>query len=177
MRKLTLRGYLAKYLRTLSETETLDVAILAKEAAFASPRLKEPLFLYAILSGKSDRLIHHLPAVQLMHEFDTLRALDPADLEQALSSKTVILPEEYMKVFRSFESVRNRINHDRHTTSLMWRKITRLKADRHITNYRIYKDLHLNHGNLNRFLKHGDYSAVSLETARKVLQYLEKTAS
>lgn len=177
MRRLTLKGYLANYLRTLTETETLDIAILAKEAATVSPRLKEPLFLYALISGKSDKLAHNLSNDHMRQEFQTLQMLGQSNSLQEQSSHSDTLPEQYKKVFRSFESVRNRTTYDRHTILLMWRKIILLQADRHVTNYRIYKDLHLNHGNLNRFLKHGDYRVVSLETARKVLHYLENRAS
>ena len=44
---------------------------------------------------------------------------------------------------------------------------------RRFSNYRIYTDLHLNPGNLNAWLKHGDCGKVSLKTARSVLRYAE----
>ena len=51
--------------------------------------------------------------------------------------------------------------------------LTKLQKEKNISNYRIYKDLELNPGNINAYLKHGDPSKLSLATARKTLDYLE----
>jgi hypothetical protein len=54
------------------------------------------------------------------------------------------------------------------------RKVNDYKKLKNITNYRIYTDLKLNHGNINSWLKNGDCDKVSLETARRVLKYTEE---
>ena len=80
---------------------------------------------------------------------------------------------EYHKVWRSYQSRKNRGQADEHTKELMRQKVKRLQEKKGVTNYRIYTDLKLNPGNLNAWLKHGDGDKVSLETARKALRYLE----
>lgn len=83
------------------------------------------------------------------------------------------LPAEYHKVWRSYQSRRNKGQADEHTKELMRQKVKRLQAQKGVTNYRIYTDLKINPGNLNAWLKHGDGDKVSLETARRTLHYME----
>lgn len=52
MRELTFRGFLTQYVKHLSVQETTSLYKLAKEASSTNPRLKEPLFLYALFSQK-----------------------------------------------------------------------------------------------------------------------------
>ena len=52
MRELTFEGFLRRYVRELSAQDTLDVSKLAQEAQQEKPRLREPLFLYAMETGK-----------------------------------------------------------------------------------------------------------------------------
>ena len=43
-----------------------------------------------------------------------------------------------------------------------------------VTDYCIYKQLELNPGNVNAFLKNGDVSKVSLDTVRKILSFVNE---
>ena len=51
MRKLTFEGFLKQYVAELSGVETASVHKLADRMA-ENPRLKEPLFLYALAFNK-----------------------------------------------------------------------------------------------------------------------------
>ena len=84
-----------------------------------------------------------------------------------------VLPFEYHKVWKSYQSRKNRAQVDDHTKELLRQKVKRLQEKNGVTNYRIYTDLKLNPGNLNAWLKHGDSDKVSLETARRTLRYVE----
>jgi len=94
-------------------------------------------------------------------------------MASALRAQSRKLPAEYLKVWKSYLSEKNRTVTDNQAKALMWNKIARLQNEKQVTNYRLYTDLELNHGNLNAYLKHGDSSKLSLDTTRKVLQYLE----
>ena len=83
------------------------------------------------------------------------------------------IPFEYHKVWKSYQSRKNRAQVDDHTKELMRQKVKRLQEKNGVTNYRIYTDLKLNPGNLNAWLKQGDSDKVSLETARRTLRYVE----
>lgn len=54
----------------------------------------------------------------------------------------------------------------------MFRRISEVKQAKCVTNYRIYKELNLNPGNVNAFLKNEDTSKVSVDTARKILAFV-----
>ena len=52
------------------------------------------------------------------------------------------------------------------------KRIVELQEEKGITNYRIYKSLNLNPGNVNAFLKNGDVSKMGLNTVRKILEFV-----
>lgn len=174
MRELTFRGFLTQYVRQLSEQETNSLYKLAAEAGSSNPRLQEPLFLYAVYSQKQDVLLQATKVPVLRAEYHRLASLYTADeMTELFEQASPLLPPEYHKVWRSYQSRKNRAQADDHTKELMRQKVKRLQEKNGVTNYRIYTDLKLNPGNLNAWLKHGDSDKVSLETARRTLRYVE----
>lgn len=174
MRELTFRGFLAQYIRQLSEAGTNSLYKLAAEAGSSNPRLREPLLLYAMYWRKQDVLLQAAKVPALHAEYQRLASLYTAEeMTKLLEQDSPLLPVEYHKVWRSYQSRKNRARADDHTKELMRQKVKRLQGQNGVTNYRIYTDLKLNPGNLNAWLKHGDSDKVSLETARRTLRYVE----
>jgi len=171
LRELTFQGFLTNYVRVLSADGTHSIARLTQEAATTNPRLREPLFLYALWSDKSAVLQRSAEKHGLGEYYGSLLSADQSQIDSALRNGT--LPTEYRKVWESYLCRRDRHIADDDTKALMRNKILSLQKEKHVTNYRIYTDLHLNPGNLNAWLKHGDGGKVSLETARSVLQYVK----
>ena len=174
MRELTFRGFLAQYVRQLSEQETTSLYKLAAEAGRSNPRLREPLLLYALYSQKQGVLLRATKDPGLHTEYHRLVSLYTADeMTELFEQASPVLPFEYHKVWKSYQSRKNRAQTDDHTKELMRQKVKRLQEKNGVTNYRIYTDLRLNPGNLNAWLKHGNSDKVSLETARRTLRYVE----
>ena len=174
MRVLTFSGFLAQYVKQLATEETTSLYKLAAEAGSNNPRLREPLLLYAVYTQKEKVLLQATKEPNLRMEYQRMVTLYSADMMTELFEQgSPKLPAEYHKVWRSYQSRRNRGQADEHTKELMRQKVKRLQAQKGVTNYRIYTDLKLNPGNLNAWLKHGDAEKVSLETARRTLRYLE----
>ena len=174
MRVLTFQGFLSRYVRSLSTSGSGNLYKLSKESD-VNPRLREPLFLYAVTSDKAELLLQATKHDQIKAEYvEMLTSFDRASLLQSLENGDPKLPDRYRKVFTSYVSVRDRIKAESNTKGLLLRKIRHLQTEKRVTNYRIYTDLELNHGNLNAYLKHGDCSKVSLDTARRVSAYLEE---
>ena len=174
MRDLTFRGFLTQYVRQLATEETNSLYKLAAEAGSNNPRLREPLFLYAVYSQKEKVLLQATKEPALYAEYDRMAALYTADrMTELFEQASPLLPAEYHKVWRSYQSRKNRGQADEHTKELMRQKVKRLQETKGVTNYRIYTDLKLNPGNLNAWLKHGNGDKVSLETARNTLRYVE----
>ena len=60
---------------------------------------------------------------------------------------------------------------------MMFQRIAQLQQEKEITNYAVYKALNLNPGNTNAFLKNGDVSKLSLDTVRRILEYVNQYRS
>ena len=174
MRELTFKGFLAQYVKRLSKSKTNSLYRLAEEASSDNARLREPLFLFALYSDKQMVLLQATKDQSLFAEYQEMVSLYSADqMTQLLEENASLLPDEYHKVWRSFQSQKNRGQSDDHTKELMRLKVKRLQERCGVSNYRIYTDLKLNPGNVNAWLKHGVADKVSLDTARKTLRYVE----
>ncbi len=177
MRELTFKGFLLQYVKNLSMQDTNSLYKLSTEAATENPRLREPLLLYALLSQKHNLLLSATKDTELHTEYHHLLYRYTAeDMLQLLKDHSSALPEGYHKVWNSYLNRKNKGQADDHTKTLMRNKVKHLQAAYGISNYRIYTDLKLNPGNLNAWLKHGDCSKVSLETARSALKYVQNYA-
>lgn len=177
MRELTFRGFLTKYVQELSEGGDRALSALVLESEVANPRLREPLFLYAMFSDKCDTLLkvskdHEQRSV---YEKYTLRYTKES-MMLALEQNDPSLPYEYRKVWNSYQSAKNRYLYDKETKELMRQRVLRLQQTYNVSNYRIYTDLHLNPGNVNAWLKHGYCEKVGLDTAREILHFVENFA-
>ena len=170
MRMLTFNRFLTGYVRTLSAYDTNSLVRLTQEAANENARLREPLYLYALWSEKRDVLESYARKHGLDKFYGELLTFGKNEVEVSLRNGT--MPTEYQKVWKSYQCRRDRYLIDNETKELMRGRVLKLQTDLHVTNYRIYTDLHLNPGNLNAWLKHGQSEKVSLDTARSVLEYL-----
>lgn len=174
MRELTFKGFLGVYVKQLSKQNTKSLYKLAREAATINPRLAEPLLLYAMLDGKELLLLRATKNSRLYGQYSLLiNRYTISSLYKSFEENSGDLPEEYHKVWRSYMSRRNRGKADDHTKELMRKKVKVLQERKKISNYRIYTDLNLNPGNLNAWLKYGVADKVSLDTARRALDYVQ----
>ena len=171
MRTLTFKGFLAQYVKKLSYAGSLDLEKLAAEAVHDNYRLRAPLVLYASVHGKtdllSDLLKEHDTAKDML---DVLSLLSADTAEQQLQSGS--LPEAYQKVWNSFLAARDAPKRDEALKAAMRKKVLWLQAEKLCSNYRIYTDLKLNPGNINSWLKNGDSTKLSYQTAERVMDYV-----
>ena len=71
MRKLTFEGFLKQYVAELSGVQTANVHKLA-DCMTENPRLKEPLFLYALAFDKVDLLLRYTVSSAAAAEYEQL---------------------------------------------------------------------------------------------------------
>lgn len=177
MRGLTFAGFLRRYVKELSFCGSTNVYKLLKEAQENNPRLYEPLFLYCYFWNKKDLLEGCTVKCEewLIEEVLQLFCRYPTtqDIVKALQNDTNELSENYRKVWRSYQAARDRVDADDHTKELMRSYIKELQDKHKVSTYRIYRDLNLNPGNFNAWLKHGTPNKISLTSARRVINYLE----
>lgn len=171
MQHLTFGGFLKQYVRELSAQESMRLYPLAREAERSNHRLREPLALYAVFNDKAEVLARAAKGDWLPRE---LLQMSPEDLLGQLEREESALPEAAVKVYRSYLVAASRQAADDHSKGLMHRRIRSLQAEKGISNYRLYHQLGLNPGNVNAYLKHGDVSKVSLQTARMILDLAKR---
>ena len=177
MRKLTFEGFLKQYVAELSGVQTASVHKLADRMA-ENPRLKEPLFLYALTLDKVDLLLRYTVNSAVVAEYERLSdRYSLAQMLLLLEKQSPELPEGYRKVWRSYCSVRDAVLADNDTKELIHRRVLELQQEKKLTNYRIYTDLRLNPGNVNAWLKHNDSSKMSLDCARQIYKYAKSYTS
>jgi hypothetical protein len=167
MKPLTFKGFLKQYVQELSGQSTLNVFRLAEAAEQENPRLREPLTLYALFHNKTHVLRRGAKGNWLDHE---VLLLKPEKVMELLEHDSEALPANYRKIYRSYCSVAGKKQSDDHTKELLRRRTRQLQTEHRISNYRLYRDLELNAGNINAYLKHGDAGKVSLETARRLFE-------
>ncbi len=174
MRELTFTGFLSRYVRELSLSGTNAISRLAREAAEENYRLREPLLLYALFTDRIPLLRKSIRNDQLKRRTESiLGRYDREQMLQALTEEDPGLPPEYRKVWRSYLVRKNRKKAEAHTKELARQHILALQKEKGVSNYRIYKTLGLNPGNINDWLKNGACEKVSMETARRAYKYME----
>lgn len=173
MRKLTFSGYLKSYVPALAGASTLALGRLA-DASQTNPRVVEPLLLMAATTHRADELAQHLAGrPQLLAELRFLQDLAEQDrLETALAAEDPRLRPEYTKAWRSFVARRDAGQRDAQLKLAARERALALEARRHVTRYRMAKDLGLNPGNLHAFLAQGNVSKLSLKRAYELVDYL-----
>ena len=164
VRKLTFEGFLKQYVTELSGVQTASIHKLAN-CLHENPRLKEPLYLYALVFDKVNLLLRYAKDPVCLAEYERLsNRYSREQVLALLQNQSAELSEGYLKVWRSYCSVRDAALADNDTKELIHQK-------KHLTNYRIYADLKLNPGNVNAWLKHNDSSKMSLDCARQIYKY------
>lgn len=173
MKQLTFKGYLSNYVRYLSGLNTNNIKKLAQEAQ-KNHRLREPLLMYAYSSGKVDLLLEVTEGSELGKDYQKVSSLhDLQGFHQALATNSETLDDGYKKCYKSYVSKRDMPNTHDETKHLMSRKINSIRKAKGLSVYKLYKDLNLDGSNINAFLNHEDTKRVSLDVARRILQYVE----
>ena len=171
MRELTFPGFLARYVKELSQADTLNMKELAAEAEASNHRLRAPLVLYAAVFGKTALLAQSLGqsegAVELR---GILQEFSGGNVEQKL--RAGLASKDCQKVWAAFLAAKGVPDRNRALKDAIRKKVLLLQADRGCSNYRIYTDLKLNPGNVNNWLKHGSSEKVSCQTAERIMNYV-----
>ena len=176
MRALTFVGFLSRYVRELSMSGTNSISKLAREAATDNYRLREPLLLYALFTDNRALLRNSIDNDALNKQYNAIfDQYNKAQMLQALEVNNPALPAEYRKVWRSYLAQKNRKETDAQTKELIRQRILSMQKEKGVSNYRIYKALGLNPGNINDWLKNGAGEKVSLDTARKAFEFVQNT--
>ena len=164
MRELTFKGYLQQQLCELSDCNSKSLYKFARLAE-SNARLKNVLCLYLadfVPENLKNQLCKRFPYVAI--ECERLSGVPHEQLGESLS--------EYVTIYENYLNRKNTKANEDKIKALMQKRIVELQEEKGITNYRIYKSLNLNPGNVNAFLKNGDVSKMGLNTVRKILEFV-----
>lgn len=156
----------------------LDGFSLRKAAALSQrdcPRAREPLFLLCYAEGRLERLDSLVYRDDVREDYRrTALSLGEIDLEQAAIAGS--LPEglgaNYAKALNSYSAAYHRPESVARSKRLRLRRSRQLQLEKGIGVSQICRDLGLNPGNVNDYLKNGAVSKVSLENATSIMKYL-----
>lgn len=162
MRELSFKGYLQQQLCELSNYDSKSLYKFAGLAE-SNARLKNTLCLY-LNFYVSEKLKKQLckKYLYLKEECDRLNGVAVEDIDLS----------EYKTIYENYLNYKNRKQNEDKIKLLIQKRIVELQEEKGITNYRIYKALNLNPGNVNAFLKNGDTGKVGLDTVRRMLAYV-----
>ena len=79
---------------------------------------------------------------------------------------------DFVKLWDGYQHKINLINYDNDIKEKIRDNVIVIMKEKNISKYRVYKDLNLNHGNVNDYLKNGNCEKVSLSIAKKIFNYV-----
>ena len=171
MRALTFKGYLLSQLQELSGVggtslysfSTIDVVYF---------RLRGALWVYLMKFTEKNIKNKLIKYKEFLNDgCEKLSGITDNNVEKYVSEKEL---SEYKTIYDNYLYRLNKHNNETKIKNLMYKKICEVKQQKCITNYRIYKELNLNAGNVNSFLKYGNTDKLSVETVRKDLAFIKE---
>lgn len=164
MRELTFKGYLEQQLCEMSGYKSKSLYKFAKSSA-DNARLKNVLCLYLNNYANDSlkiKIRKKYPAIA--DECKKTEYKSAESFDDSLS--------DYKTIYENYLYKRDLKKSENKIIRLMQKQITLAKQEKGISNYRIYKSLNLNPGNINAFLTNGDVTKVGLNTARTILAFV-----
>ena len=175
----TFQAWIRKQTAHLSGQRTTDMRRLAAAAQDDRPRLAAPLLLYALSTGKTDRLMSLVWSDEIRDSYASARQLlEGHDIEQMALTNTAPreLPREYRKFLDLYRTYRNLPEKTRQAKQQRRLKAIELQNRLGIPTARISESLAINNGNLNAWLKHGDDRLMTAENAARIVRLLRNMA-
>ena len=164
MRKLTFPTFIKYYLWDLSDSKTLNIHKLAEETT-TNYRLLEPLVLYCLYFKKTHILKKYI-------DEKYISIVDEVNLENVFSDK-YSNDYSFIKVRTSYQRRTEKYEYGKTIKSMIRENIKKEMDKKNLSIYFIYKSLHLNKGTVNAFISKGDVDKLSLETAKKIYNFVD----
>lgn len=175
MRPKQFLNFLNDYVNSLSEHSTLNLKVLEHEVKH-NARLKEVASFLLLFSGAKQDILKNnkedLPV--LFNMYQTTQKQYPGVLLDDLALYTQKLDgyDPLRKLYSAYQSTEYFSRKKR--KALLRDRVLLLKEQLNLSNYRLYKDLGLNHGNTNDFLKNNKLEKLSLHNVTRMLSYLNE---
>ena len=162
MRQQLFINYLKEYLQDVSGFQTANIHKLA-DASKKNLRIRDCLILYCALSNTQ----------KILNQFTNNKY---EDVLKRLNEYNFLSDEfsdfEFKKIYTSYQHKINVTEYSDITKEKAHDNIVRMMNEKGISNYRVYKDLNLNPGNINDYLTNKNVKKVSLQTVKQIYNYV-----
>ena len=174
MRKLSLKSYLEKQMVTLSGLNSKSLYRFSAQSE-KNARLKDTVVLHIMLFVKEDLKRHLLKKYPYLSPgCEKLSGITQDNAESFLANDSL---SQYRTIYDNYLNTIGTHDNENRIKRMMYQRIVRLQREKGISNYAVYKALKLNPGNANAFLKNGDVSKLSLDTVRRILEFVNQYRS
>lgn len=170
-------NFLARYAKSMTSKSSLSLNH-AEEEALTNERFLSLFTLYLLFdrpkASTLERARYGYPVLWERYQqvWTTYSKLNLEDLDEEVKQLDVF--DELRKTYTSYQRLVLQMKNQEKMR--LTRAIKNHLKEKKITVYRIYKDLHLNPGNVNDFFKNDHYEKLSLQSLQKIFSYVQEAA-
>ena len=173
MKLKTFKGFLVDYVKDMNPERSLSL-FKNEKCVLNDKRLLNVFSFYVLFNSNVEKTLlskkEKLPELYKMYK--SYKKKYKGLTYKNLSEKVAKLDEfdELKQLHNSYKSLV--VNKSQLLKKMYHQKIIKIKQEKSISNYRIYTDLKLNHGNTNDYLKNEKYEKLSLNNVKSILKYV-----
>ena len=164
MREQLFINFLQDYLQDISGLQTCNIHKLANEMK-KNYRIRDSLILYCAISGDNRK--------KILNRFTNNKY---KEVMSNLNENNFLSDDyeeyEFRKIWNSYQNKIKIVEYDNYIKENARLTILKSMKEKGITNYRVYKDLNLNPGNINDYLTNNNLKKVSVDTVKAIANYV-----
>ncbi len=167
------RGFLTKYCKELTSSNTTSLKKLFQLADSQCPRAYEPLLLLAICTQREEYLLKQAQGSSVLSQYENFLAAW-TESEQPLEEylETLESGNRFRRPLTAWNAEQDRLKNDREVLANVAKALQSLLDAKHVTRAAACKLTQVNKGNFYAFLK-GDPSKLSRKTAMRIYRQIE----
>lgn len=167
------RGFLSKYCKELTSSNTTSIKKLFHLADSEYPRAYEPLLLLAICEGRIQYLLKQAQESSVLLRYEELlNAWGKSGQSLEAYLETLSEDDRFRRPLSAWQAEQARLQDDRKVLAQVAKNLSALLDAKHITRAAACKLVQVNKGNFYAFLK-GDSSKLSRKTAMRIYRQIE----
>ena len=164
MREQLFINFLQDYLQDISGLQTCNIHKLANEMK-KNYRIRDSLILYCAISGDNRK--------KILNRFTNNKY---KEVMSNLNENNFLSDDyeeyEFRKIWNSYQNKIKIVEYDNYIKENARLTILKSMKEKGITNYRVYKDLNLNPGNINDYLTNNNLKKVSVDSVKAIANYV-----
>lgn len=175
MRSLTFKGFITRYIKEVSNNNTISVSKLVQEASTTNPKIIEPMLLYVAIKNKSKLFFASTQNSQINKKHLEIFEKHLIDIsEKDLPKVLTVLPAGYMNIYKKYLEAKNKNIANDPAKEHYKDEILKIAKRYNLTISAIAKETGLKRGNSYRFFSKDQDDYLSLALLKKAYKTLHK---